>query len=112
MSALSSCQCRQLGLQLFSRLFHVQLGRKGVGTDEEKESIDDPEFLMDVMEAREEVDDLEDAEALQGLKSQYLSKQSGIIQVFMPCPIHSRSACGSTQQKSTTMVMYHKWSSG
>jgi len=89
----------------------VQLGRKGFGTDEEKESIDDPEFLMDVMEAREEVEDLEDAEALQGLKSQYISKQSGIIQVFMPCPIPSRSVCGSTHQKGITMVLHHGWSS-
>ena len=59
----------------------MQLGRRGIGADEEKEGIDDHAFLMEVMEAREEIEDLDNAEALQSLKSQYLAKQGAIIQV-------------------------------
>ncbi len=62
----------------------MQLGRRGIGTNEEKEGIDDSAFLMEVMEAREEIEDLDEPEALQSLKSQYLRKQSGIIQVQNP----------------------------
>ena len=62
----------------------MQLGRRGIGTDEEKEGIDDPAFLMEVMEAREEIDDLDEPEVLRSLKVQYLGRQSAIIQVFKP----------------------------
>lgn len=66
----------------------MQLGRRGIGTNEEKEGIDDPAFLMEVMEAREEIEDLDEPEDLQSLKLQYLRKQSGIIQVQHP--VHAR----------------------
>ena len=62
----------------------MQLGRRGIGTDEEKEGTDDPAFLMEVMEAREEIDDLDEPEVLQSLKSQYLGRQSAVIQVCKP----------------------------
>lgn len=50
--------------------------------DEEKEGINDPVFLMEVLQAREAVDDTEESEELQGLKSEYLSTQKAIIKVL------------------------------
>ena len=59
----------------------MQLGRRGIGTDEEREGINDSAFLMEVMEAREAVEDTEDPEALRSLRSEFVSRQSAIIQV-------------------------------
>ena len=59
----------------------MQLGRRGIGTDEEREGINDSDFLMEVMEAREAVEDTEDPEALCSLKTEYVSRQSAIIRV-------------------------------
>ncbi|CAK0782720.1 hypothetical protein CVIRNUC_005915 [Coccomyxa viridis] len=56
------------------------LARQGFGIDEETESVDNPAFLMEVMEAQEAVNDSDEPEVLQSMKVKYLRRQSDIIQ--------------------------------
>ena len=69
----------------------MQLARRGFGTDEETEGLDDPIFLMEVMEAQEAVNESDEAEVLRSMKSRYLKRQSDIVQVTLPCIFVSES---------------------
>ena len=90
-----------------SKISCMQLGRRGIGADEEKEGIDDPAFLMEVMEVREEIEDLDNPEALQSLKSQYIDKQRAIIQVCRTSG-HSRQMCHATVYSKKTIAVSSK----
>lgn len=87
-----------------SKISSMQLGRRGIGANEEKEGIDDPAFLMEVMEVREEIEDLHNPEALQSLKSQYIDKQRAIIQVCKTSG-HSQQMCHATVYTKKIIAM-------
>ena len=79
----------------------MQLARQGFGIDEETESVDDPAFLMEVMEAQEAVNDSDEPELLQSMKVKYLRRQSDIIQVTLTC-IFLSEGCIEGEQRSAT----------
>lgn len=63
------------------RPLSVQLRQQGIVADEEEGTMEDPEFLMEMMEAREAVDDAADAKSLTQLQEEYTEKQQDCIQV-------------------------------
>ena len=58
----------------------AQLRQKGLRADEEGETIHDPDFLMEMMEAREAVDEAADGEALAQLLEDFRQKQQACMQ--------------------------------
>ena len=80
-------------------MYGVQLARRGFGTDEETESVDDPAFLMEVMEAQEAVNDSDEPKVLQSMKLRYLKRQSDIIEVTLP-PIFLSEGCTGCEERS------------
>ena len=70
----------------------LQLRQQGIGADEEEGTIDDPTFLMEMMEAREAVEEAGDTETLTRLQTEYRNKQQACMQVS-PCLYPLPHAC-------------------
>jgi len=60
----------------------MQLSQEGVSADGEEATITDPEYLMEVMDAREAVD-AADPQSLQNLQADYKRKERECIEVIL-----------------------------
>ncbi len=60
----------------------MQLSQEGVSADGEEATITDPEYLMEVMDAREAVD-AADPQSLQNLQADYKQKERECIEVIL-----------------------------
>ena len=76
----------------------AQLRLKGLQADEEGETIHDPGFLMEMMEAREAVDEAADAEALAQLLEDFRQKQQACMQARTRpvCLVSGMEHCAET----------------
>ena len=87
---------RRRSAQALMRAGLVQLEQRGTSAGEEGETIEDPELLMEVMEARERLDDASSPEELQAMQQEYLAKQEACVQVpgLLRCVILTAAAVG------------------
>ena len=61
----------------------MQLLQHGVRVGEEGDTIDNPELLMEVMEAREQLEEASSDEELQRMQQDYAHKEHSCVQVWV-----------------------------